>query len=534
MKRAVRTGSRGVIAVAAIALIASGCSSSDSSDAPSQSERGRYEFGAVGDQPKAGEPTDGGTLVFADYSEARSLDPSKTYATGDSGGNAMAAVYDVLVRYNPDSAEYEPWLAESLESNDDLTTWTLTLREGVEFTDGTPLDANAVMGSIGYYQQAQGADTALLAPNIANMEATDDRTVVFTMNSPWGSFPSMLAQAAGMIVAPAAYAGEEFTPIGAGPFTLTSYKPQEEMVLEANADYWKGAPSLDSVRFYWPLGDDALLAALNDDAADITYVRNPVTVDKALEEGVVGELTLSTAGNVVQINSREGSPGADVRVRQALAMALDPEIDYARSYEGKGLPGTELFPAESRWHSDVEPVTIDVDAATALLDEAKADGFDGTIRYMDGTDPVSRAESVATKALLERVGFTVEIEGVASIADQIQKLYVDHDFDVARGAMSVSEGDPYQRLQGNLHSESFGNALGYANPDMDAALDELKAAGTDEETQAALETIETIWAETVPAAIVGASATLTAWQPEVHGVVPTNERMVLLGEVWKD
>ncbi|CRK57793.1 Dipeptide-binding ABC transporter, periplasmic substrate-binding component (TC 3.A.1.5.2) [Alloactinosynnema sp. L-07] len=534
MKRVALGGSRLAIAAVACAALASACASTSGDNAGQQTaERGRYEFGLVGGQSDAGAPVRGGTLTFADYAEARSLNPTLTYATGASGGDALAAVYDVLMRYDSESGKHEPWLAKSLESDAAFTTWTLKLRDGVTFSDGTSLDAGAVVASINYYMKNRGSDTALLAPNLKKMEATDASTVVFTMNSAWAKFPSMLAQGAGMILAPAAYAGAEFKPIGAGPFTLDKYAPAEQMILKANKSYWKGEPYLDAVRFIWPLSDDAKLAALNDKSADVAYLRNPVTVDKAVSEKHPGELQLTNFGNVVQINNAAGRPGSDLRVRKAIALALDPAVNFQRAYEGKGLPGSDLFPAESRWSSKVKPLAINAGEAKKLVEEAKANGFDGKISYMDGTDPTSRAESVATKALLEGVGFTVDIEGVASIADQIKKIYVDRDYDLARGATSVSESDPYQRLQGNYASTSRANAIGYANPDMDAALAALQAAGTDEATQAALDKIVTIWNDTVPSVIVGANATFIPWQDNVHGLVSTSEQMMLLGEAWK-
>lgn len=288
MKRAPRVRARLAAVLAAAALLTSACASPDGGgDGGKQrkAERGRYTFGSVGDQPDASEPVRGGTLRFADYAEARSLSPAATYATGASGGSALAAVYDVLMRYDTAARTYEPWLAESLTGNDDATVWTLKLRDGVEFSDGTPLDAKAVVASLAWYQESKGADTALLAPDLAKTEAVDDSTVVFTLRTSWATFPAMLAQAPGMIVAPAAYAGDTFRPIGAGPFTLQKHAPQEEMILKANKKYWKGAPHLDAVRFVWPQADRAKLDALNDGTADVTYMRSPDVVDDAVKEG---------------------------------------------------------------------------------------------------------------------------------------------------------------------------------------------------------------------------------------------------------
>ncbi|MEU9201892.1 ABC transporter substrate-binding protein [Streptomyces sp. NPDC048332] len=536
MKRAPRPRVRlaATLAVAAMltsACVASGTGKSDGAKTQ-KTERGRYTFGLIGDQPDGGAPVEGGTLRIADYAEARSLSPAVTYATGASGGSALAAVYDVLMRYDTAAKKYEPQLAESLRSSDDLKTWTLKLREGVKFSDGTPLDADAVTASIAWYRKSKGADTALLAPNVAKTEATDDTTVVFTLRTPWATFPAMLAQAPGMIVAPAAYAGKTFKPIGAGPFVLGTYAPQEEMVLKANKNYFKGRPHLDALRFTWPQSDRTKLESLQDGTVDLTYMRSPDVVDEAVKAGHPGELTLTGLGNMVVINTREGRPGADLRVRKAMALALDPELDTERAYNGKGLPGKEIFPPESRLHSRVKPLGVDLDQAKKLLAEAKKDGYDGTVTYMDGTDPVSRAKGVVTKAALERVGFTVKLDLVSSIADRTSKTYVEHDFDLSRGAASISESDPYHRLQSVLNSTSYGNPGGYANPRMDALLVRLQAADSDAETQKILDEVQTLFNEDVPLVNLGASAAFTAWGKNVHGVVPTDEYMTLFGEAW--
>ncbi|MDI3422211.1 ABC transporter substrate-binding protein [Streptomyces luteolus] len=534
MKRAPRVHARTAAALVAMGLLTSACVSPGEADGGNEqkAERGRYEFGIIGNQGKAGKPVRGGTLHFADYTEARSLSPAATYATGASGGSALAAVYDVLMRYDTKAEKYEPWLAKSLKSSKDSKTWTLRLREDVTFSDGTPLNAKAVVGSIEWYQESKGADATLLAANIAETSAPDDHTVVFTMRRAWAGFPARLAQAPGMIVAPAARAGKTFKPIGAGPFTLQKHAPQEEMVLKANKDYWKGEPYLDALRFTWPNSDRAKLEALEDGGADVTYVRSPEVVDEAVKAGHPGELTLTGLGNMVTINTRKGRPGQDIRVRKAVAFALDPVLDTKRSYQGKGLPGQELFPPESRWHSKVEPLGVDLAAAKKLLAAAKKDGYDGTITYMDGTDPVARAKAVVTKAQLERVGFKVKLDLVSSTADRVSKTYVDHDFDLSRGAASVSEGDPFHRLQSVLDSKSYGNPGGYADAEMDELLVQLQGAASDQEKQQALDAVQRRINETVPVANLGASAAFTAWGKDVHGIVPTDEYMALFGEAW--
>ncbi|SCF59407.1 ABC transporter permease [Streptomyces sp. Ncost-T10-10d] len=138
MTRAPRHRARFAATLAVAVTLTSACVSSDAGETGSgktqKAERGRYTFGLVGAQPDGGSPVEGGTLHIADYGEARSLSPAVTYATGASGGSALAAVYDVLMRYDTAAKKYEPQLAKSLRSSDDLKTWTLQLRDGPALT----------------------------------------------------------------------------------------------------------------------------------------------------------------------------------------------------------------------------------------------------------------------------------------------------------------------------------------------------------------------------------------------------------------
>lgn len=533
MKQVTRVRTGLAMTVVAGTLLTAACGSSANDNTAAATPQSKYKFGLVGDQTNAGTPVRGGTLTIADYSEPRSLDPSVTYADASAGGDAMAAIYDELMRYDPQSGKYEPNLAKDLVASADFKTWTLTLRPDVKFADGEPLDAKAVIGSINYYMGHKGADTALLAPNIASMKPSGNLGVVFTMRNSWAKFPSMLSQAAGMVLAPKAYAGKTFQPIGAGPFTLQSYSPSESLILKANPNYFAGAPLLAGLKFIWPGTDDAKLDLMKSGAADVAYLRDPQTVDTALKTSLPGYLSLSNIGNVILINNRKGTPGADVRVRQAVALAIDPKTDFQRAFNGAGLPGTTIFPVESRWHTSVSGPSVDLAKAKSLLAAAKKDGYDGVIRYMGRTDPTSRAEAVATQAMLERVGFTVKLDLVASVADQIQKMYVTHDFDLARGAVSVQESDPFQRLQTNMNSKSFGNATGVADPKIDALLKQLQAADSDAQVQTALDGIQQQVNETVPFVNEGSGAVFLPWQKTVHGLVPTVNQMLLFGKAWK-
>ncbi|TIC85104.1 ABC transporter substrate-binding protein [Nocardioides sp. GY 10113] len=495
-----------------------------------------YTTGLVNVDDDGGEPQEGGTLTVADYGEPRSLDPTVTYANGATGGSALAAVYDTLMRFDFDTNEYVPQLAESLTSDDNVT-WTLKLRPGVTFTDGTPLDADAVLGSLEYYNGRYGYQSLLMSSNVAKTTKVDDLTVTFTLYFPWTTFPNMLAGGPGMILAPAAYQDpQKFEPIGAGPFTFDKYAPGEELVLTANEDYFNGAPHLDALRFIWLGGadDQAKLDALESGDADTAYIRNSRVVEEAHDAGLSGMMNATGLGDALLINNRDGRPGADLRVRQAINYAFDPVTYVERVREGAGMPTKSLFPTSSPWYTGVEPTATDPEKAKELLAEAMADGYDGKISYTHGADAASQSAAVTIKAMLEAVGFEVTLDPLRSIADQVQKLYIDHDYDLGVAAMNIPDMDPYSRLAGGLGASSPSNTTGYSSQQMDNLLLQLQAAEGPEDGMATMKKIEELWDREVPGVGIAAGGTFEPWNDNVHGIVPTTETMFLYDQAWKE
>jgi peptide/nickel transport system substrate-binding protein len=531
----------GFILAGALAL--TGCANSadssnesgdSSGDNAGLSDGDIYSQGWVGEQSDA-DPTQGGTLTMADYAETRSLNPTESYANGAAAGNALAAVYDVLTRYDFESGTWVPHLAESLEPNDDKTVWTLKLREGVTFSDGTPLDADAVIGSIGYYMQNYGYQSLTLLSNQAKMKKVDDQTVEFTVAAPWATFPAMLAGGPGMILAPAAYDDpKEFEPIGAGPFELETYSPAEELVLKARKDYWGGAPHLEELRFVWLGADDAKLESMDAGEVDAAFVRNPIAVEKAREDGYGGYMYVVGAGAQFTINAREGRPGADVRVRQAIAHAFNNEAYLERAARGAGIPSKSIFAESSPWSTGVEAPEFDQEKARALLEEAKSDGYDGKISFVGSADPAAQQAGVQLEAQLEAVGFDVTVDGIDNIADLTRRVYVDHDFDLAQGATSIGNEDPYGAMTEWLFSQSPTNGAGYASEEMDQRLRELQAVADDPAKGLdAMRAIEEQFQQDVPAVIINPAGNFVLMQEDVNGILPNTQGIVLFHDAWK-
>ncbi|PTR24130.1 peptide/nickel transport system substrate-binding protein [Rhodococcus sp. OK519] len=496
------------------------------------SDDSMFATGMVNAQTEAGEAVAGGTLTYGVQLLPTSLDPAKTAARDDAGA-ALAAVYDVLMRYDTGTGEFKPKLSRSLDTTDGGTTWTLRLRDEVKFSDGTPLDALAVIASINRYNEDKGNGAELWLESVVSIEAIDTSTVVFHLNAPWMRFPSMLALGHGMIVAPCVDEGENFKAIGAGPFIDEKFAPYEERVFKSNPVYYGGPVRLEKLRIVPLNGPQANLESLESGQLGIAYIRGDSSaINAAKEKGYPGYISVLNTGGAVIINNREGRPGSDIRVRQAIAYALDPDLIDQRAEKGQGLPGSELFGPASQWHSSTPGVAYDRAKAAELVAQAKADGFNGALEYVVLNEPKDQAGGLAVQSLLQDVGFDVRIVPVNNVADLGLKVYVKHDFDLSHSGMGLYEAIPDLGLYSTVSSESRSNTSGYVNPDMDMLLLEFQHAKDLKSSEETLSKIQVLWNETVPSVPTSGLPSFWAWQRNIYGIVPSAAGVMLFDQAW--
>ncbi|WP_241665927.1 ABC transporter substrate-binding protein [Prescottella subtropica] len=516
-------------ALAAASVLLAGCSSSG---AGAPTDASNVMTGLVGEQSDGGDPVSGGTLSYSTYSSVSSLDPANRQDGGATGGTEMAAIYDLLMRYDPETEQYRPQLAQSLTANADNTVWTLKLRDGVTFSDGTPVNADAVRWSIDRYLQKKGTHAQVWNVSVAEIATPDTSTVVFTLKQPWNEFPIMLTTGPGMVVAPSAAASETFTPIGAGPFTVERFASQDELVLAANPSYWDGKPHLEKLRFPAIVSEQGKLDALHSGDIQAAYLRSADVVHNALTAGDVGYVYTANMGGVGNINQREGRDASDERVRKAIVAAFDPNAFNERVEDGFGQPGSDMFQSWSRWHGDVAGAGYDPEAAKKYLAEAKADGFDGRLTFVGLNDPATQRSALVFQSLLQAVGFTIDIDYASNINDLVKKMYAQHDYDIGYSAFNVLDESPFVRMYGNLSSESTSNVLGYENPEMDALLGKLQTASDDDDRRQVLEDIQTLVNDTAPMLVVGAGKYFIPWSGNAHGITPSADGILLFGKAW--
>jgi peptide/nickel transport system substrate-binding protein len=491
------------------------------------------ETGPIGPAGDEGSPADGGVLrvILGTYDHA-ALDPIKNYGTGFTGLNEVTAIFDTLMRYDPEAEEYVPKLAESLTANDDHTEYTLKLRPDVKFSDGTPLDSAAVKFG---FERFSGPGSVFaygsILPEIASMETPDPLTVVIKLVGPDPSFPYMLTLSFGQVVSPTAakQAGEEFGlhPVGAGPFMVENYTPGVEIRLVRNPNYWGPAPHLEGITFTWASSDQAKVEALKRGDADVINVADPVQTQALIKNGNSGFGWLVYGDPVIEMNQREGSLFADNRLRRAVALALDPDVVNDRVYKGLGLSSKELFPSGT-FHSGEPGIEADPDKARELVAEVKeSTGWDGSFTLLSSAEPRVHEVALNVQAMLNGVGFDAVVE---TPPDWTTSVYVKHEYDAVVTSLAVPETDPWTYMileAGGDHSPS-----GFQTPEMDTALVELRSAATKDEMTAATKTIQEIWNEEVPSVWLGGRLRTMFWSSKVRGLVPTASSVMLFDEAW--
>ena len=487
----------------------------------------------------------GSELNVGVYVPTGSLDPLRT-SGALVGGTDIAAIYDVLMRWDSATGEWVPHLAESLEPNADFTEWTLTLREGVTYANGEPMLAEHVLYNMRrLLGPGANASRGLIARvDLDNSTVVDERTVTLKLYSPWVEFGYLLGDAAGMVVNPSlgdAVDASDVTLIstdpngaGAGPYTVEKFAPGESpyLVLKAREDYWGGPVCIETVNMVYITSDQPKLEALQLGELDLAFLRTANVIAEARASGEFSEaFFLQSAGELLLINNGVGTytpVTTDKRFREAVNLALDPAVISERAFGGEMLESKGLIDERSTYYSGIAAIEPDPEAARALVDELKGEGWDGKIRF--NCRDTNANLPVAIVASLEAVGMTVE----ATITDQNSSIgaVIQKDFDLACWGWNISDSALYRQIGFNFRSDSPSNRMGYSNPAIDAAIDEFFAAPDVESRRAAIAKMSEIYNEDLPGAIYAAVEEGYAISDRVAGIVPTQQTVLLLGDAY--
>jgi peptide/nickel transport system substrate-binding protein len=559
---------RAVLVLSVVALVASACGDDkggDSSGETSPSSTAAASTTTL--TPKAG-----GTLTMAVFAEPSGLDPVVPQGGGTGGNHELGAIYDTLMRYDPVSKKYVPQLAESLTPNADSTEWTLKLRAGVKFSDGTDFDADAVVFGVKRHTQ-YGSTLSGQVSAIKDYAVVDKLTVKFTLTASWPGFAYVLANTPGMVPSPTAIkaACPDLTkpardctfntkPVGAGPFVVESWKPKEALVMKKNPTYWGGQVYLDGLKFVPPQAAGIIYEQVKTDAVQVGFLRDAEIIKKAADEKAVNNYTvLQGFGGIVLLNNGQitcknqlpaavcggkpdgiidlNKPTGDVRVRQAIAYALDPKTLDQRMTNGTGYPGSEFFQKSTKFDGLGPSAEYDPAKAKALVETVKKEkNWDGSLSVSCLQEQSTGAPFVQTvQAMLNAVGFNITTDLKPS-TEFITRVQTTRNYDIACWGFNVGEEAPEAGLSRHVLSVAGGNAGGNAmnlnNADIDTQIKAIREAKSDAEKKSAFEKLLTIWKVQEPSVVYSNNAEVIAANKRVQGLKYNVATSVLFDKAW--
>ncbi len=349
--------------------------------------------------PAAVAPQPGGSMVIAQTLEPDSLDPQIT-GGGDFSLNIISLTSGSLLALDPGSGDYVPYLAESYAISEDGLTYTFTLRDDVKFHDGTPVTAADWVYAFERMKSDAGAASlagALTIP-VTGYEAPDPATFVLKLDQP---FYALLYSLVVPVITPSSRAAVEAggvdygrNPVGTGPYKVKEYITGDRVVLERNPDFTWGpafsagkAPLIAEVQVRIIPEEATILAGLEAGEIDVAAIQ---AKDADVLEGAGFQIynALSTGMPAFVGYLTDAAPFDDVRVRQALNLAVDRESMVKVVLQNFGQPQYgPLSPRDIGYSPLVEQIapTFDLARAQALLDEAGITDGDGDgIRELGG------------------------------------------------------------------------------------------------------------------------------------------------------
>ena len=346
---------------------------------------------------------------------AAGFDPAYGWGAGEHVHEPL--IQSTLTVTNPDlTIGYD--LATDYSVSEDGLTWTVTIRDDVSFMDGEPLTAEDVAFT---YNTVKASSSVGDFTMLDYAEAADDRTVVFHMNRPFSIWPYTMAVTG--IVPEHAYDSATYgaSPIGSGRYILKQWDRGQQVILEANPDYYGGEPLMKKVTLLFMEEDAAFLAA-QAGQVDLAYTSATYSDQQIEGYALASYATVDNRGfNLPAVPEQTDAQGrtvgndltADVRVRRAINMGIDRQEMIDHVLNGYGSPAYSVCD-QMPWYSEASEVEHDPEGAAALLDEAGWKTGDDGVREKDGVK--------AELNLLYSAGDSVRQALAADFADQLGDL----------------------------------------------------------------------------------------------------------------
>lgn len=483
----------------------------------------------------------GGPFVIALGDNIRTIDPIGSPSVDAASERVRTLMFNSLVKKD-EQFEYVGELASDIKRSDDNLTFTFTLRDGVKFHDGRPFTSADAKYTLDLVFRSTFAKSASFYEGVGaerksyikSVEAPDPHTLIVTTTKPWTGLLSNLVPVA--IIPKDGYDTQKDHPLGTGPFKFVSYDSSQQVVdLQANADYWDGAPHVPAVRVRVIADTNALQAELRSGRVDIAPLPTGLSPDAIKFLGQDPKLqVLQFIGsnlNLLTFNCSQ-PPLNDVRVRQAIAYAIDREGMIRDLLLGQGKIAHSILPEESWAYHAGQKYSFDPAMAKKLLDEAGLRDPDGDGPQMRFAKPVVfkvSGSSVAAKNYagviqnyLKNVGVPVSIETAElnTLFDELRR----GNFQIFYGQWVGGNQDPiffkdlFATSEIPTETRASRNRSRYSNKELDALIDEAVNTFDREKAKQLYERIQDIVTRDVPVLPLWYQANIVIAQKNVGNI----------------
>jgi peptide/nickel transport system substrate-binding protein len=478
-----------------------------------------------------------GAVSATDLRIALRDDPDKldpTLATTYTGRLVFAAMCDKLFDIDQ-HLNIVPMLATGYEWSDPRTL-LIHLRKGVEFQDGTTMDAEAVKTSLERHLTLEGSFRRPEVNQIDHIEVIDPLTVRIVLKSPSAPFLAQLTDRSGMILAPQAITkeGKDFAthPVCNGPFSFVERVPQDHITFQRFPGYWNA----NSIHFdrviYLPMPDSSVrLANLKAGAIDMVEYIVP-TDAKAVQSDPKLKLVVSDAlgyhgitANVANGPAANTPYGKDPRVRKAFELSIDRAALVNVVFNGLYPPAVQAIPHESPYYDTAFPVPKrDVAKAKELLQEAGVKTpVPLTLSVVNSPDAVQTGEVIQSMAA--EAGFDVKIKATEATA-QLNAAF-QGNFEAAIFYWS-GRIDPDANMYTFLHTGGPLNEGHYSNPALDALLERARQVTDIGERKVVYQKIWSIEAKELPITYLWSWKNIAGMSAKIQGFAPIPDGLIRL------
>jgi peptide/nickel transport system substrate-binding protein len=483
----------------------------------------------------------GGPFVIALGDNIRTIDPIGSPSVDAASERVRTLMFNSLVKKN-EKFDYVGELASDIKRSEDDLTFTFTLRDGVKFHDGRPFTSadakytldlvfSSTFAKSASFYEGVGAERRSY---IKSVEAPDPHTLIITTIRPWTGLLSNLVAVA--IIPKDSYQTLKDHPLGTGPFKFVSYDSSQQVLdLQANPDYWDGAPNVPVLRVRVIADTNALQAELRSGRVDIAPLPTSLSPDaiKLLGQDPKLQVLQFTGSNLNLLTLNVSQPPLnDMRVRQAIAYAVDREGMIRDLLLGQGKIAQSILPEESWAYHAGQKYSFDPAMAKKLLDEAGLKDPDGDGRQMRFAKPVVfkvSGSSVAAKNYagviqnyLKNVGVPVSIETAElnTLFDELRR----GNFQIFYGQWVGGNQDPiffkdlFATSEIPTETRASRNRSRYSNKELDALIDEAINTFDREKAKQLYERIQDIVSRDVPVLPLWYQANIVIAQKNVANI----------------